>query len=357
MSNNASYQPFILEQDTSYTKNFCFTLKNIGTKTKLAIGLVALLIIALSITIPIVVSKDGAQKYAANNPFPPGIMISGGELEQSVELFDIYNQSHCLLPGLPHQIKYHSQDGTLICGGHSSLTKDSCHSFINGSWIRSDTKLQVKRVEHSSWSFSEGVLLIGGLYGKDNTEIVKPNGSTVLHYNLKHETRGACLIDEGGSYLLTGGQYTYDRVTRYDADGWLDDLTSLQQGRRMHGCSQFSDSDGKLRAIVAGGYDQSRQALSSSEMFDYSSNEWEVISSLPVAVFGLTGVTLNNKPVMIGGEGEDGSVLSEMFELSNGEWSLIGHMNVSRTYHALTTLDRDSLAFLWQFCLEDSSLI
>ena len=38
-----------------------------------------------------------------------GIMISGGELEQSVELFDIYNQSHCLLPELPHQIKYHSQ--------------------------------------------------------------------------------------------------------------------------------------------------------------------------------------------------------------------------------------------------------
>ena len=177
-------------------------------------------------------------------------------------------------------------------------------------------KLQVKRVEHSSWSFSEGVLLIGGLYGKDNTEIVKPNGSTVLHYNLKHETRlffhnycahshtnccrGACLVDEGGSYLLTGGQYTYDRVTRYDADGWLDDLASLQQGRRMHGCSQFSDNYGYLRAIVAGGYDQSHQTLSSSEMFDYSSNEWEVISSLPVAVFGLTGVTLNNKPVMIG---------------------------------------------------------
>ena len=38
-----------------------------------------------------------------------GIMISGGELEQSVELFDIYNQSHCLLPELPRQIKYHSQ--------------------------------------------------------------------------------------------------------------------------------------------------------------------------------------------------------------------------------------------------------
>ena len=99
---------------------------------------------------------------------------------------------------------------------------------------------------------------------------------------------------------MTGGQYTYDRVTRYDADGWLDDLASLQQGRRMHGCSQFSDNYGYLRAIVAGGYDQSHQTLSSSEMFDYSSNEWEVISSLPVAVFGLTGVTLNNKPVMTG---------------------------------------------------------
>ena len=81
----------------------------------------------------------------------------------------------------------------VTCGGQSSTTRDNCKTFINGSWTH-EIELEVKRWEHSSWSLSDGVLLIGGVGGGDKTEIVRDNGSTVLHYELKYEIRFVTIL-------------------------------------------------------------------------------------------------------------------------------------------------------------------
>ena len=55
----------------------------------------------------------------------------------------------------------------------------------------------------------------------------------------------ACLIDEGDSFLLTGGWYTAKQTSRYSSDSWLQDLDDLNTGRFGHACGWYIDSIGK----------------------------------------------------------------------------------------------------------------
>ena len=56
----------------------------------------------------------------------------------------------------------------------------------------------------------------------------------------------ACLIDEGDTFLLTGGSVgTKTRTSRYSRDGWLQDLDDLNTGRYDHACGWYTDTEGK----------------------------------------------------------------------------------------------------------------
>ena len=57
--------------------------------------------------------------------------------------------------------------------------------------------------------------------------------------------RDSCLIDEDGqSFLLTGGYYSWVTVSRYDNNGWKEDLDGLNDGRNSHGCTRYTNNDG-----------------------------------------------------------------------------------------------------------------
>ena len=51
----------------------------------------------------------------------------------------------------------------------------------------------------------------------------------------------ACLIDEGDTFLLVGGFQQENRVSRYNIDGWLENLDDLNTGRFNHGCAQYQE--------------------------------------------------------------------------------------------------------------------
>ena len=60
----------------------------------------------------------------------------------------------------------------------------------------------------------------------------------------------SCLIDEGNTFLLTGGAkgrgelIGVTTVSRYNINGWVEDLGNLITGRWSHGCSQFTNKHG-----------------------------------------------------------------------------------------------------------------
>ena len=56
----------------------------------------------------------------------------------------------------------------------------------------------------------------------------------------------SCLIDEGNRFILTGGygRKPESTVSRYNMNGWVEDLDDLITARYGHMCSQFTNKDG-----------------------------------------------------------------------------------------------------------------
>ena len=82
---------------------------------------------------------------------------------------------------MPHKIYGHTQSGLVVCGGTSCLT------FSDGGWSKTHSLLH-RRVYHSGWSSSEGLLLMGGATVAARTEIIKDGNHSEESFPLKYET-------------------------------------------------------------------------------------------------------------------------------------------------------------------------
>ena len=60
----------------------------------------------------------------------------------------------------------------------------------------------------------------------------------------------ACGIDLGDSYVVTGGEYSLQRVTQYSLTGEVTYLADLQQGRFYHACTSFIDDNGVTVSLL-----------------------------------------------------------------------------------------------------------
>ena len=114
--------------------------------------------------------------------------------------------------------------------------------------------------------------------------------------------------------LLTGGRYSYNRVSEYSESGFTRDLPQLQQGRRNHGCSYFENEEGTKVDIdsnscgliifqtflVTGGYDVSSNDLSSTELLVENSAKWIYSGELPTPRRGLKGANIDQRVIMTG---------------------------------------------------------
>jgi len=285
----------------------------------------------------------------------PGAVLPG-EAGTTAELYDVNTGNQCRLPDLPlfDTRSFHTQNGNLACGGKDTST--TCLQFINGGWITSH-QLQTERYHHTSWRTSSGdVLLVGGLGEFQSTELVKMDGTTEMGtLQLKYKSSGACLIDEGDTFLLTGG---YDRdtfhltggydtltaVSRYTATSHVKDLSNLNTGRDSHACGWYVDSDGKRMNIVAGGLDGSN-TLDSVEVNVAEQDNWWYGTKLPTALAGLKGVTVMSQFYITGGWNADFKYEDAILHYkgststNNGLWEPVGQMNVSRGYHAVSLVN------------------
>ena len=73
----------------------------------------------------------------------------------------------------------------------------------------------------------------------------------IVHSNLDlYYCRGACGIDLGDSYVVTGGEYSLQKVAQYSLTGEVAYLADLQEGRAVHACTSFIDDDGVTVSFV-----------------------------------------------------------------------------------------------------------
>ena len=113
--------------------------------------------------------------------------------------------------------------------------------------------------------------------------------------------------------MITGGELTQRTVSRYNSNGWVEDLANLTVGRYDHGCSRYY-KDGAQASLcnsvimivnlfikillVAGGRDDDFNNLASTEIFD--SGSWRLVGELSHPAAGVRGARLGNTVFMTG---------------------------------------------------------
>ena len=114
-------------------------------------------------------------------PFSAIMITRGtGDRSKSVEFFRTDGTPlFCIIPDLPDDRRLHTQVGTMLCGGGD--TNDmaiSCLNFASNSWYVMAFKLKYRRQGHVSWQSRMGLVMIGGFYSENTTELLNNEGST-----------------------------------------------------------------------------------------------------------------------------------------------------------------------------------
>ena len=93
------------------------------------------------------------------------------------------------IPGSPRV--WHTLTGTILCGGVYPGTSTSCLELQqNGDgWRDFSSTLTESRLAHSAWDYPGGVVLMGGYYSGDSTELVSSSGSVSLQFTLNDTIR------------------------------------------------------------------------------------------------------------------------------------------------------------------------
>jgi len=106
------------------------------------------------------------------------ILVTGGSgARTSVEVLSGAGTPLCTLPPLPTGREYHTQDGLISCGGYDDDYIRTCTKLTTEGWVVSHNLLE-DRYEHSSWQSPAGLVLIGGGYPYNTTELLSSSDSS-----------------------------------------------------------------------------------------------------------------------------------------------------------------------------------
>jgi len=280
-----------------------------------------------------------------------GIIVSGGYNGYIMASTEVYFPTPgsgytCSLQSLPTARYGHTLDqlgdGTVLaCGGDGAYK--TCDKSDGTSWSHHST-LQYSRAYHTSLPGHHDLLLMGGYYSRNTSELVEGGEQ----FNLQRDTGGACGITEPESdyIILTGGWGPLDIVAKYTVHGFIGNLPSLKIGRFGHGCGVFDTITGKKVYVVAGGEDNNYEDLSSTEVLYDGELSWVTGQALPRTLYYPASASLANSVLLLGGT-ESGSSRSYRREIlsfnSSLDWTVVGTLQEGRhrAAAAVVTFERN----------------
>jgi len=306
------------------------------------------------------------------------VIGGSGETSQlsSAEIFPPPTSDACTIPDLPeprwgHTLSLLSGGRLVVCGGAAGIEGggridyDSCLTWSEGStsWTPLFT-MRFKRYWHMAWtppSSPDSIVVMGGMRTNQthpnqpgpsiNEAEVLPGGAT---FELRHGGAFGCAIPDGETIVQTGGWFKLEGeltrtqarmhgfVTRYDVNGFVEELTPLPEpGRRSHACAALPDTGA---FIVAGG--DSTSAL----MLLPGATAWLPIEDLPRkfnSEASIVGGRLRLPGGKTGHSPDDIIARSEVLEYEpNKGWVEIGRLQVGRIAHAVLTIGTQELSCL-----------
>ncbi len=212
----------------------------------------------------------------------------------------------------------------LICGGDQNGTvSNECFSLENNEWVSSASMNSV-RVLAAAAQLQDGKLLVSG--GRDDSaylnsaEMLTEEGWESNMPSLPVTIFDHCMVTVNSTTVMAiGGLHDnpYSGKTfhfTFGEESWTEG-PELKNKRASHSCGkiQRNKESQDISIIVAGGFDGS--LLSSVEILDEGSNEWQTGPKLP---FGISNSQMvedqNGGVVLIGGPGN----LDTLYQLPHG---------------------------------------
>jgi len=200
------------------------------------------------------------------------------------------------------------------------------------------------RLSHVAWtptSLPNSIVLLGGWGAAELTAEIVPGGGT---FDLRHSGFGACGIPDEDTIVMTGGgDYPgHNHVTRYNVNGFVEELPQLPGNRLDHACAALPSTKA---FIVAGGHDGSNQ-LSSVLTLLPGAQAWTPLASLPRSMDGARASIVGGKMRLTGGW-DGSSYRSEVLEYQpDNQWTTVGQLETRRAAHAVLSIDSKALPCL-----------
>ena len=195
------------------------------------------------------------------------VVIGGDTKNDATASVEKEGEEPSSIPDLPNARWGHSAfvlpdtSDILVCGGygvhHKSTHAHKCDQYNSTTgWVADKVALDLKhpRVHASSVVMESGdIILMGGEYSLITTEVLKRGAAAWEDYlTLKYGISGACAVTtDSHSFVVIGGGWYHDKISVYSTltSNWTKDWTSLDKGRKGHGCARI----GK-QVVIAGGY-------------------------------------------------------------------------------------------------------
>jgi hypothetical protein len=220
----------------------------------------------------------------------------------------------------------------IICGGlQNGYFSKRCYSLENNEWV-SFVSMNSERYAAAAAQLQDGKLLVTGSYDGSSlsVEMLTEEGWESNIPSFPVAIQDHCMITVNLTTVMAIGLWqngdNYSGKTFYFTFGeenWTEG-PELKYKRRAHSCGRIRrDKDSQeMSIIVAGGYvdDDGSSYLSSVEILNEGSNEWQTGPELPFGIYDSQMVKDHNGGVVLIGGVSSLSIfgLDTLFQLSHG---------------------------------------
>jgi len=203
--------------------------------------------------------------------------------------------------------------------------------------------MSTARATHVAWvppSLPNSIVLLGhdNSPAKTNAEIV-PGGGT---FKLRHSGWYSCGIPDGDTIVMTGGR-SHSHVTRYNVNGFVEELPQLPGIRMSHACAALPST--KAFIVAAG---QRGSYFSSVLTLLPGAQAWTPLASLPRILTQAKASVVGGK-IRVTGGWDASSLRSDVLEYQPeplNQWTTVGQLETRRWCHAVLSIGSEELPCL-----------
>ncbi len=264
------------------------------------------------------------------------LLICGGRYTDTCEVINLASSASTCKnpPNFPATV--YAAIGGLGFKGNPILSGDvqndaytnKCYSLKNNEWVSSASMNSV-RVDAAAAQLQDGKLLVtGGSNGTNlnSAEMLTEEGWESNIPSLKVTILIHCMVTVNSTTVMAIGGSQNNQISgktfhfTFGEESWTDG-PELKNKRGYHSCGKIrrNKESQEMSIIVAGGYAGGSSILSSVEILDEGSNEWQTGPELPFKIYRSHMVEdQNGGVVMIGGESSSVANLDTLYQLPHG---------------------------------------